>query len=120
MLVKATAIATALADVVERQRLYTVINGKKYPQVEAWMTIWRMDDGGPSLLLERMLRRQSDAAATHALGSESRQFAVAVRRCLSCNQAAQCHAWLASGAKQGYETFCPNAGYVERMKELAS
>ena len=86
----------------------------------AFLALWRLDDGRPSLLLERMLRRQSDAAATHALGSGSRQFAVAVRRCLSCHQAAQCHAWLASGAKQGYETFCPNAGYVERMKKLAS
>jgi hypothetical protein len=44
MLQRATHIATALADVVERQRLYTVISGKKYPQVEAWMTIGRMDN----------------------------------------------------------------------------
>jgi hypothetical protein len=85
----------------------------------ALLALWRMDDGQP-LLLERVLRRQSDAAATNALGSGSRQFAVAVQRCLSCNEAAQCHAWLASGAKQGYETFCPNAGYVERIKQLAS
>lgn len=44
MLGQATHIATALADMVERQQLYTVIQGKKYPQVEAWMTIGRMDN----------------------------------------------------------------------------
>jgi hypothetical protein len=44
MLERATAIATALSAMVEKQRLYTVISGKKYPQVEAWMTIGRMDN----------------------------------------------------------------------------
>jgi hypothetical protein len=44
MLERATAIATALARMVEAQKLYTVISGKKYPQVEAWMTIGRMDN----------------------------------------------------------------------------
>jgi hypothetical protein len=40
----ATRMATALKDVVEKQRLFAVIQGKKYPQVEAWMTIARMDN----------------------------------------------------------------------------
>lgn len=40
----ATRMATALKDIVEKQRLYAVIQGKKYPQVEAWMTIGRMDN----------------------------------------------------------------------------
>lgn len=40
----ATRMATALKDIVEKQRLYAVIQGKKYPQVEAWMTIARMDN----------------------------------------------------------------------------
>jgi hypothetical protein len=44
MIEKASAIATALRDIVERQRLYAVISGKKYPQVEAWSTIGRMDN----------------------------------------------------------------------------
>lgn len=44
MLARASSIATALAAMVERQKLYTVISGKKYPQVEAWMTIGRMDN----------------------------------------------------------------------------
>lgn len=44
MIGMATTLATALRDIVERQNLYTVISGKKYPQVEAWMTIGRMDN----------------------------------------------------------------------------
>jgi len=39
----ASRMATALADVVDRQHLYQVISGRKYPMVEAWMTIARMD-----------------------------------------------------------------------------
>lgn len=73
-----------------------------------------------ALLLEKVLRRQSDAAATLALASGSRDFARAVRRCVACRQTAQCRAWLASGAREGYESFCPNARYVRRMEELAS
>lgn len=40
----ATRMADMLKDIVERQRLYAVIQGKKFPQVEAWMTIGRMDN----------------------------------------------------------------------------
>lgn len=40
----AARMATALKDIVEKQKLYAVIQGKKYPQVEAWMTIGRMDN----------------------------------------------------------------------------
>ncbi len=40
----ATRMATALKDIVERQKLYAIIQGRKYPQVEAWMTIARMDN----------------------------------------------------------------------------
>ena len=75
---------------------------------------------GRSVLLENVLRRQSPAAARGALASGDRDFAIAVQRCVSCNEAAQCRAWLASGAREGYETFCPNARYVRRMKELVS
>ena len=88
--------------------------------VAGLLSAWRGDGGVGSVLLEKVLRRQSDAAAANALASGSRDFAVAVQRCLSCNQAAQCRAWLASGARDGYQTFCPNARYVQRMKDLAS
>ena len=72
----------------------------------------------PPVLLERMLRRQSEAAAQQALASGGHPFAVAVRTCVYCAEAAQCRAWLASGARDGYQSFCPNAGYVERMRRL--
>lgn len=44
MVALAARMATALADIVEKKRLYATIQGKKYPQVEAWMTIGRMDN----------------------------------------------------------------------------
>jgi len=44
MIAFATDMATALKDIVERQQLFTTIRGKKYPHVEAWMTIARMDN----------------------------------------------------------------------------
>ena len=71
------------------------------------------------VLIERMLRRQSDGAAQLALAAGSREFAVAVSQCLRCTQAAQCRAWLWSGAREGYQWFCPNAGFVDRMRQLA-
>lgn len=40
----ATSMADALYDIVERKKLYTTISGKKYPDVEAWLTIARMDN----------------------------------------------------------------------------
>ena len=44
MIALAARMATALADVVEKRHLYAVISGRKFPQVEAWMTIGRMDN----------------------------------------------------------------------------
>jgi len=39
-----------------------------------------------------------------------------VQRCLACTEAAQCQAWLWSGARDGYQPFCPNAAFIERMR----
>ncbi len=44
MIAVATALADALKNIVDKQRLYTEIKGKRYPQVEAWMTIGRLDN----------------------------------------------------------------------------
>jgi hypothetical protein len=54
----ATRMATALKDIVEKQRLYAVIQGKKYPQVEAWMTIARMDNVVAREVLDGILRHE--------------------------------------------------------------
>jgi len=78
--------------------------------------LWSRGAVETPLLLERMLRRHGDDVAHRALASGSRDFALAVQQCLRCSEARQCRAWLSSGARQGYEGFCPNAGYVERMK----
>lgn len=85
------------------------------------ITLWNrgLDDSSP-VLLEQMLRRQGDETARLALASADRNFAFALRQCARCSQAAQCRAWLTSGARDGYQTFCPNSGYVQRMKLLAS
>ena len=72
------------------------------------------------VLLERVLRRQADAVAHQALASGGREFAVAVRRCVDCGEAAQCRAWLASGARDGYQSFCPNAEYIESWTRFFS
>lgn len=80
------------------------------------LALWSRDAVEAPLLLERVLRRQGDDLAHRALASGSHDFAVAVRRCLRCTEAAQCRAWLSSGARDGYQWFCPNAGYVDRMK----
>lgn len=84
-------------------------------------TLWSEGFGDSSpVLLEEMLRRQGDDVARLALASGDRNFAHAVRQCTRCSEAAQCRAWLHSGARDGYQTFCPNAGFVHRMKLLSA
>ena len=83
--------------------------------------LWNQGFGdSTAVLLEQMLRRQGDDVARLALASGDRGFAVALRQCTRCSQTAQCRAWLYSDAREGYDTFCPNAAYVHRMKVLAS
>lgn len=85
------------------------------------MTLWNQGFGdSTALLLEQMLRRQGDDVARMALASGDRGFAVALRQCIRCSHTAQCRAWLCSGAREGYDTFCPNAGYLHRMKVRAT
>ena len=85
------------------------------------VTLWNEGFGDSSpVLLEQMLRRQGDEVARRALATGDRTFAHALRQCTRCSEAAQCRAWLYSGASDGYQTFCPNAGYVQRMKLIAS
>jgi hypothetical protein len=44
-------------------------------------------------------------------------FAAAVRRCAFCASADDCRKWLASGAREGAEEFCPNAHYLKRLEQ---
>ncbi len=82
---------------------------------------WR--GGAPSdapVLLYSLLRRLGDDTARAATASGSRDFAVAVKQCLSCPATVRCRAWLDSGRRQGFEGFCANAGYVSRVHDLIS
>ena len=42
MVASATRIATPLAEVIETQKLYTMIGGKKHVRVEGWTTVAMM------------------------------------------------------------------------------
>jgi hypothetical protein len=44
MVAVASQLATILKDIVDRQKLFATISNKRYPTVEAWMTIARMDN----------------------------------------------------------------------------
>jgi hypothetical protein len=80
------------------------------------LAVFRREGASQPLLLDQALRRQGNEVAHRAIASGGRDFAVAVHRCLACNEAAQCRAWLASGARDGYQHFCPNVGFIESMK----
>lgn len=85
------------------------------------LALWREggSDSSP-VLFEQVLRRQGDDVARRALASGSEEFALAVRQCLACQSAARCRTWLYSGARDGYQAFCPNAGFVHRIKLMAT
>lgn len=72
------------------------------------------------VFLYPMLQKQSSEAAHLATAAGGRDFALAVKQCLRCNAASRCSTWLESAGSQGFEAFCPNAGYVSRMRELAA
>ena len=82
------------------------------------MAEWRGLPAGPLPLYE-MLVRQSPRAAGMALASGSRDFALAVRQCVTCKARTQCRTWLDLGKRDGFDEFCANAGYVSRMRSLA-
>lgn len=84
------------------------------------LAFWRGADRDAPVLLYEMLRRQGSEVARFAIGSGSRSFALAVRQCTSCRSAARCQAWLDAGERKGFEEFCSNAGYVSRVRMLAT
>jgi len=83
-------------------------------------TLWQQGWGDERpVLIDRMLRRQGERVAYRAVAAGGRDFAAAVSQCVSCRQAAQCRAWLSSGVTEGYESFCPNAAFIERVKRIS-
>lgn len=83
--------------------------------------LWRQGVGDERpVLIDRLLRRQGERVAYRAIAVGGRDFALAVKQCVECQEAAQCRAWLASGATDGYESFCPNAGFIQRVKRISA
>ena len=48
------------------------------------------------------------------------EFADGLENCRQCAAKAECGSWLASGQREGYQRFCPNARFVERVAERAA
>ena len=85
------------------------------------VVLWQQGAGDQRpVLIDRMLRRQGERVAYRAVAAGGRDFALAVKQCVECQQAAQCRAWLASGATEGYESFCPNAGFIQWVKRISA
>jgi hypothetical protein len=72
------------------------------------------------LLFGDLLRRQGDEVLRMAVAGAGYDFMRAVRRCVKCEARARCSAWLDTGLSEGYEAFCPNAGFIERIRSLAA
>jgi hypothetical protein len=57
---------------------------------------------------------------TLARSATVREFADGLENCRQCAAKAECGSWLASGQREGYQRFCPNARFVERVAERAA
>ena len=68
------------------------------------------DDG--RLRLAELLERRGAKLEVDALDTYAP--AIAARRCVYCTAKKECDAWLASGKRDGYAQFCPNAEFVAR------
>lgn len=88
MIARAKEYAEVLADVIDKQKLYTVIQGKKYVRVEGWLTLGtmlgftakerevkRLDDGSYEAMVE--IVRYSDGTV---LGGASALCSVQEKR----------------------------------------
>ena len=77
---------------------------------------WRKacDDG--RLRLRDMLRLRG-AFLPHPLSRLAAQdIAAATERCLACSYKSLCDQQLAAATTEGYELFCPNSPYIERLR----
>jgi hypothetical protein len=82
----------------------------------AALGLWRaMNDERP-LLLSDLLAFEAIDMGEHATDAGVRQFALAAKICMQCDARDRCEAWLAGREPGGYEAFCPNAEYIERLR----
>lgn len=85
----------------------------------AWIALaalWGLRREPPPGLLGAMLSRHGVDWGTLAASGALNDLALGLRRCNACGENARCRQWLDSGAREGYQSFCPNAAFVERMK----
>jgi hypothetical protein len=73
----------------------------------------RMSAGSEQMEIWRAMERRGLSPAD---APEPRQLAFALRRCTLCPSVGSCREWLASGAREGLETFCPNAAYFRKLE----
>jgi hypothetical protein len=65
----------------------------------------------------RLRRARLPHPFTRAAGAD---FAAARERCARCPHTGRCDELLSGGRSDGYGAFCPNAGYVERLRAPAA
>jgi hypothetical protein len=79
---------------------------------------WLGHEPAPGSLGALFAREGIDWARLAAAASVD-EFALGLSRCTECRAKAECGEWLASGRRDGYQSFCPNAAFVERVTKVA-
>ena len=75
----------------------------------ALLGLWRaLTDEPPLLLL--------DLLAAEGIEVQPGVGDAAACKCMQCAARAQCREWLSRRRGEGYQTFCPNADYIARLK----
>lgn len=74
----------------------------------------RMAMEGGQLEFWRVLQRRG--LGPEDAEDDPRSLGMAIRRCTLCPSVDVCGDWLASGAREGLEDFCPNAEYLRRLE----
>jgi hypothetical protein len=80
------------------------------------LAVWGATSDERPLLLSELLALEGVDMGARVKGAGARQFALAARACMRCAAHERCADWLCGEGHAGYQAFCPNAGYIERMK----
>ena len=83
-------------------------------------TLWRFLHEPAPGTLGTMLARAGVDWSHLASAASVEEFARGLNRCAECRAKAECAEWLASGRRDGYQRFCPNAAFVERVRKAAA
>lgn len=71
------------------------------------------------VLMHRILERNGLSLGELVSRSELVQAAAAARRCVACRDREKCLAWLERDGATGYQQFCPNSNFIDRLKAAA-